>query len=221
LVLFAGLGWLSSQYQPDFVRSVLGDAYVNETMDNIQAGDPLAIYKDDHPGEMFGRIFLNNFFVMLRFFALGLFLSIGTVLAMLQNGVMLGVFHHLFYRYGELDIMVQTVFIHGTIEIATMVMSCTAGLCLGNGILLPGSYTRLRAFRMGARRGLKIAIGLVPFIFIAAALEAFVTRFYQVSTGLNLLIILLSLGLVLGYYVLYPLHLRRQGYGADESAEYA
>ena len=42
-----------------------------------------------------------------------------------------------------------------------------AGLVMGNSILFPGTYPRMESFRRGARRGLKMVIGLVP-IFITA-----------------------------------------------------
>ena len=45
------IGVLSSIYEDSFVRLILGDNYVNETMKNIADGDPKAmIYKADQIG---------------------------------------------------------------------------------------------------------------------------------------------------------------------------
>ena len=56
-VLCTGLGALSAAYDDTFVRSILGDGYVNQTLENIRRGDPLAIYKSEEETAMF-HVFL-------------------------------------------------------------------------------------------------------------------------------------------------------------------
>ena len=41
----AAIGAISTVNDDSFVRLILGDAYVNETLENIDNGDPTAIYK--------------------------------------------------------------------------------------------------------------------------------------------------------------------------------
>ena len=44
-VISATIGALSAANDKTFVRLILGDQYVDMTIDNIQKGDPMAVYK--------------------------------------------------------------------------------------------------------------------------------------------------------------------------------
>jgi len=102
------------------------------------------------------------------------------------------------------------VYIHGTLEISAIVVAGAAGFVMGNGLLFPGSYSRLTAFRQSAKKGLKIVVGLVPVFVGAALLEGFVTRYTQMPIALSLSIIGASLAAVVGYFVVYPALLHRE-----------
>jgi undecaprenyl pyrophosphate phosphatase UppP len=75
---------------------------------------------------------------------------------------------------------------------------------MGNGWLFPGTYSRLASFRRSARRGLKIIVGTVPVFVIAAFIEGFFTRHTEWPDAVRLTVILLSLLLVVGYYIYLP-----------------
>lgn len=67
---FALVGAFSSANEGDFVRSILGDSYVNMTLDNIEKGDPpMAVYKQMGEFNMFLGITINNIRVALMAFA--------------------------------------------------------------------------------------------------------------------------------------------------------
>ena len=106
---------------------------------------------------------------------------------------------------GLLAAALLTVWIHGTLEIAAIVVAGCAGLVIGNSILFPGTYSRGHSFRRGARQGLKIAIGLVPIFVVAGLLEGFVTRYTEMPVWLSLAIIGASLVFAVWYFILYPL----------------
>lgn len=209
-VIFILVGVVSTSNDESFARLVMGDGYINMTIDNIRQGDPMGVYAHSEMFDMFARIFMNNLLVMLRMFAMGLFLSFGTIAMLFFNGIMLGTFHTLLYQYGVLGVSLYTVYIHGAIEIPAMILSAAAGLAMGNSILFPRTYTRMASFQRGAVKGLKIAVGLVPFIFAAAVLESFVTRYYQTSIVLNLIIVFSTLGFMVWYFVLYPFKVYRK-----------
>ncbi|MGJ8737329.1 stage II sporulation protein M, partial [Zobellia laminariae] len=143
-------------------------------------------------------------------FAYGILLGIGTLFVMMQNGIMLGSFQYFFYDKGLLWESVRTIWIHGTIEIAVIIIAGCAGLVLANGILFPGTYTRLESFKRGVQNGLKIMLSTVPFFIIAGFLEGFVTRHTEMPDALAILIILASLALILFYYVIYPKRLNKR-----------
>ena len=54
------IGVVSARYDADFVRLILGDSYVNETLENIKAGNPVAIYKSGSNWGSFIGITFNN-----------------------------------------------------------------------------------------------------------------------------------------------------------------
>ena len=209
------IGALSAANDAGFVRLILGDAYVNMTLDNINRGDPMAVYKTMSQGSMFFMITLNNIKVSFYAFTAGLVFSFGSGLVLLYNGVMLGAFHYLFYEAGLLGQSVRTIWIHGALEISAIVIAGGAGLVIGNSFLFPGTYTRLESFQRGARDGMKIVIGLVPLFVVAGFLEGFVTRYTAMPLWLSLLIIGGSFTFIFWYVGLYPRYLAKQEISHD------
>ncbi|GMN08249.1 stage II sporulation protein M [Croceitalea sp. MTPC5] len=209
-VFFSVVGAFSAANEGDFVRSILGDAYVNMTLENIKNNDPMAVYKQQGKFNMFLGITINNIKVAVFAFAFGVFLGIGTLYIMLRNGIMLGSFQYFFYDKGLLWESVRTIWIHGTIEIAVIIIAGCAGLVLANGILFPGTYTRLESFKRGVKNGLKIMVSTVPFFIVAGFLEGFVTRHTEMPDWLAILIILGSLSLIIYYYIIYPYQLHKR-----------
>ncbi|WP_074407835.1 stage II sporulation protein M [Aquimarina megaterium] len=203
-VLFTTIGAYSSATDGAFVRSILGDAYVNMTLENIANEDPMAVYKQMGETNMFLGITLNNIKVALNCFILGVLFGIGTIYMLMQNFIMLGSFQYFFYEKGLLWESARTIWIHGTIEISVIIIAGCAGLVVGNSILFPKTYTRLTSFVKGIKAGLKIVISTVPFFILAGFLEGFVTRHTEMPDWLAILIISGSLALILFYYVIYP-----------------
>lgn len=206
LVLVFGVlvGIVSQVAQPDFCRIILGDAYVEMTLENIANGTPMAVYDGEPALTMTLGITLNNVGVAFRIFVMGLVSGLLSAVLLLYNGVMLGCFETFFAQHGLLGESMLAVFLHGTLEISAIVVAGAAGLAIGNSWLFPGTYSRFYAFRQGAKRGLKIVVGTVPVFVTAGFIEGFVTRHTEMDDGLRLGFIILSLAFVVGYYVALP-----------------
>jgi len=127
----------------------------------------------------------------------------------------LGSFQYFFYEKGLLWESARTIWIHGTIEISVIIIAGCAGLVLANGILFPGTYTRLESFKQSVKNGLKIMVSTVPFFIIAGFLEGFVTRHTEMPDWLAIFIILASLFLIVFYYIIYPYQIHRKTTHAD------
>ncbi|MFK5879379.1 MAG: stage II sporulation protein M [Flavobacteriaceae bacterium] len=203
-VFFVIVGAYSASVDADFVRLIMGDGYVNMTLENIENGDPMAIYKQANELDMFVGITVNNIKVAMFAFLMGILLSVGTIFVMMRNGVMLGSFLYFFYDKGMLWESSRTIWIHGTIEISVIVIAGCAGIVLGNGILFPKTYTRLESFKRSVKEGLKIMVSTIPFFIVAGFLEGFVTRHTEMPDWLAILIIVLSFSTIIYYYVIYP-----------------
>lgn len=167
-------------------------------------------------GDMFFQITLNNIRVSFVTFIFGLLASLGTGLVLMQNGIMIGSFFHLFFQQGFLSESLLVVFIHGTLELSAITIAGAAGLTLGSGILFPGTYSRSKSFRRSAKEGLKMTTGLLPLFISAGFLESFVTRYTEMPVPLSLLIIGGSLAFILWYFVYYP-HKKRNKVVANTS----
>jgi len=203
------VGALSAAYDDTFVRTILGDAYVNQTLDNIKRGDPMAVYKHGPEAPMFLAITFNNVRVALLTFALGISAGVGTTFIIFRNGLMLGAFQYFFFRQHVLLASLLTIWIHGTLEISSIVLAGGAGYVLARGVLFPGTYARRDSIRLAARESLKLALGVVPLLFIAGFLESFVTRHTEMPVAASLLIIGGSAAFIGWYFWWRPRQLRR------------
>nr|WP_321236857.1 stage II sporulation protein M [uncultured Psychroserpens sp.] len=202
---FVAIGALSAAYDDSFVRLILGDSYVNDTLENIEAGDPVAVYKSGSNWGSFIGITLNNLYVGIQSFIYGVFGGLGTGLVMLYNGIMVGAFQYFFYQEGVLWESVRGIWIHGSMEIFAIVIEAAAGLILGASILFPKTYSRMASFKMGVKNGVKILISTFPFTIAAGFLEGYVTRYSNTMPNwLSVGIILFTLSLISFYYLVYP-----------------
>lgn len=210
-LVYTLIGVVTTHIDPDFPRLVMGDHYVDMTLQNIQNGNPLAVYEDSDQLSMFIRITTNNLQVAFLTFFVGFFFTLGTHLLMFYNGVMLGAFQYFFHTKGLLITSFLGIWIHGAFEISAIVLAAGAGITAGNGLLFPRSYTRLQSLQLSTKRGLKIMLSLVPFIIAAGFLESYVTANYQVLPNWSKwTLIMLSFAIILFFYVFYPIYVARK-----------
>ncbi|MFY0673285.1 MAG: stage II sporulation protein M [Bacteroidia bacterium] len=198
------VGVFTSMQDPEFAKEILGSGYIKVTEENIAAGDPMAIYKDSGEFEMFVRIAFNNLRVAFITFLFGVLSSIGTLVVLIYNGVMVGVFQYFFIERDLFWTSFLTIWTHGTIEIACIIVAGGAGLQLGKGLLFPGTYSRIEAFKMSGKSALVIIAGITPLIIAAAFIEGYQTRHTEINDYIKLGFILFCLAFVLFYFFWYP-----------------
>jgi uncharacterized membrane protein SpoIIM required for sporulation len=203
-VLAGAMGILSAKYDDRFVRLMFGDGYVNMTNENIAKGDPFGVYKQMGELEMFFYIASNNVWVMLLIFASGAFFALGPVFFLLKEGIRIGAFEYYFFSKGLGAQSILVIWIHGTLEILCLVIAGGAGLVLGHGLLFPKTYSRMLAFKNSAKDAMKIALGIVPIILLAAFFESYITRHTGMPLALSISILAGSLGFMVWYVIIYP-----------------
>ncbi len=209
-VVAMAIGVFSSVVDDDFSKMILGQQYVDMTVENIESGDPMAVYKTMNQVDMFLGITWNNVLVAFRTFVFGILLGLGSLFILIYNGIMVGTFQYFFIERGLFMESFLTIWIHGTLEISSVVIAGAAGLVFGKGLLFPGTMTRLQSFQESAVRALKIFIGVVPIFILAGLLESFVTRYTDVPDILRAAIILLSGGFIVYYFVILPFRTGRR-----------
>jgi uncharacterized membrane protein SpoIIM required for sporulation len=225
-VVFVAIGVVSSSTDPnytaDFFNHKVQPGYYDETIARIQKGDPFGVYKDANPFSMFVHIAYNNISVAFKSVVFGVLFGIGTIFLMWSNGLMLGCFQYLFFSQGLGWQSVMVIWIHGTLEISSIVIASCAGLILGFGWLFPGTYTRRESFLKSAKDAMKICVSLVPFFIVAAFFESYITRLMSntfqkdshnigLPVPVSIIILAGSFFLVLWYFVLYPIQLHKKG----------
>ncbi|WP_299836457.1 stage II sporulation protein M [uncultured Tenacibaculum sp.] len=203
--IFFFIGLLSTFNDENFARQILGNGYVDQTLENIEKGDALAVYKGGSTWGSFIGIFNNNLRVGLNMFLSGLFIGIGTGYYIMVNGIMVAVFQAFFYQNNSLLDSLKGIWIHGTYEIFAMVIEAGCGYIIGASILFPGALKRLESFKRGLREAFFIFLSTIPFTFVAAFLEGYVTRLYnKMPTFICVFIILFCLASISYYYLIFP-----------------
>ncbi|OYU80169.1 MAG: hypothetical protein CFE23_10635 [Flavobacterium sp. BFFFF1] len=200
-----GIGVISAMYDDTFTRLILGDEYVNTTLENIKNGDPLAVYKSGSHLGSFIAITMNNLKVGAMCFVYGITCGLMTFYMSSYNAVMIGSFQYFFYQHGVFWQSVRGIWIHGSMEVFGIVIETAAGFILGASILFPKTYSRMNSLKIGFKSSLKIFLATVPFTIAAGFLEGFVTRYSIVMPNwLSVLIILSTLSLISFYFLVYP-----------------
>ncbi|OPX21791.1 MAG: hypothetical protein B1H03_05925 [Planctomycetales bacterium 4484_113] len=127
-------------------------------------------------------IIINNSFLTVFAFLIGILLGYWTLAIMFVNGYMLG-FVTLLYVYTGLTTgrpelawyFAAGVMPHGVLEIPAIVLGATAGVALGVSWIFPGHRMRLQAFQETAREVYHLILAAVLLLIIAGLIEAFVT----------------------------------------------
>ena len=184
------------------------------TLENIESGEPMAVYSMGSQLTSFLGITVNNILVSFMIYVFGVFTSFGTGVHLMNNGVMVGAFVTFFIVRGLFVESILAIMLHGTLELSAIVIAGGAGITLGNGWLFPGTYSRFESFLNAARHSIRILISTLPLFVIAGFIEGFFTRFTHVGDVFRLMVILLSLAFVVFYYVLLPIKRHRDASGA-------
>lgn len=199
------IGVISARFDENFVRLILGDGYVNMTLENIKKGNPVAVYTSGSNWGSFIGITMNNIFVGAKCYFYGIFGGIGTFYIFLQNCIMLGSFQYFFYEQNVFWQSVRGIWIHGSMEIFAIVIETAAGFILGASILFPRTYSRFNSLKIGFKNSFKIFLSTFPFTISAGFLEGFITRYsIDMPNWLSVGIILSTLAIISFYYLIYP-----------------
>lgn len=209
-LIFFGIGFFVSRQDEGVARSFFGDGYVDETLENIEKGNPFGIYESGNPILSWLHLMIHNIRVSLLMFVSGIFAGIPSLYLLAQNAGMVGIFDQFFAAKGLGLQFFLVVFVHGTLELTAIIIAGAAGLVLGKSFLFPGTIRRIDAFKQGAKDGVKIMIGLMPVFGLAAFFEGFITRLYNDVSILTTIITSLSVVFVIWYFIIYPMRLGKK-----------
>jgi uncharacterized membrane protein SpoIIM required for sporulation len=116
-------------------------------------------------------VFTNNITVTAVAFAGGVTAGLATAVALLYNGLLLGVVGGLMTQAGNGTGFVDLVTAHGVLELSCILVAGAAGLSLGWSIVDPGRRTRRASFQREAQAALLLVVGTAPWLVIAGIVE--------------------------------------------------
>ncbi|MBO4806335.1 MAG: stage II sporulation protein M [Paludibacteraceae bacterium] len=192
------------------IVNFLGKGYVDMTLENIKNGRPTDVYNQEACNPMFWQIVYNNIKVTFITYAYGIIPFLGSGYILANNGVMLGEFQSLFFLHGVGLESMLSIWMHGAFEIPAIIIAGAAGITLGKGWVLPGTYSRIEALKKSGLQSIKILLSTTPILTIAAFFESYITRHTEWNDLLRLTIILLLFGFIIFYYVYIPFFMKKK-----------
>jgi uncharacterized membrane protein SpoIIM required for sporulation len=179
-----GVSWAVIQWKPPLVARVLPSETL-EQLDLMYGDRPLEEFdaegEDSEPAGGFGeeRAGMAGFYVQhnvgiaLECFSRGVLLGIGTIYALLYNGIAIGAMTGYVASQGYSERFFSFVVSHGSFELTAIAIAGAGGLILGDALVHPGQRTRLEALRVRGLEAVQIGAGAAVMLVIAALIEAF------------------------------------------------
>ena len=137
----------------------------------LQPGHPWHDMSASQQTAFTSEVFTNNIQVTLVAFAGGMTGGIATALALLYNGLLLGVIGGLMGQAGNGVGFVDLVTAHGVLELSCILVGGAAGLSLGWSIISPGLRTRRVSLQREAVECLLLVVGTAPWLIVAGIVE--------------------------------------------------
>jgi len=147
-------------------------------------------------------VLTNNIGVTAAAFAGGVTGGLATALALLYNGLLLGVIGGVMTQAGNGTGFIDLVTAHGVLELSCILVAGAAGLSLGWSLIDPGLRTRRASLQREGKAALLLVVGTAPWLVVAGIVEG--NRANLAESGLGTVIgVGVGLGVVFWGLVLW------------------
>jgi len=155
----------------------------------------------------------NNIRVAFLAFASGMTGGLLTLWVLVDNGLILGGLTGLTAYYGMGFELWSFVIGHGVLELSVIFMAGGSGLMLGWAMLHPGLLRRRDALIAAARDAVSLLLGAVPLLFVAGAIEGFLSPAENIAWPVKWAVGI-GTGLLLYSYLFFAGHEPKKRYPA-------
>ena len=185
LLLLGGIyGYFGARHDPEWgmERMPAGDVRIpyadrTELRDSLRRGrDPDRPVESGEKALFASFLWEHNTKVALVCFFSGLLAAIPTVLLLLHNGLLLGVFSATFHAHGLAYEWWAWILPHGITEFLAVILLSGGGLYIGRQILAPGHRTRRQALREARLPAIQLVLYAFPMLLCAALIESYVRQ---------------------------------------------
>jgi len=163
---------------PDLSRQLVGAEMMSraeEAAEKEAAGHGYVEVSDAMMPMMSSQIISNNVQVTFAAFAGGILAGLGTILALVFNGVSLGAAAGVFANHGQSLHLWTFVVGHGAIELTAICIAGGAGLWMGSALLLPGRRTRGEVLVQRGSEAVSLIGGTTMMLIVAGMIEGFIS----------------------------------------------
>jgi uncharacterized RDD family membrane protein YckC/uncharacterized membrane protein SpoIIM required for sporulation len=185
------ISWVAVVRDPDVAKQFLPQSMLDRASNGVERSRKHEGYIPDF-GELrplaATGIMTNNINVTYLAFAGGIIGGLGTVAALVYNGIQFGGVLGLYQHYGILPLIFAFVAPHGVLELSAISIAGGGGLLIASALLLPGAMTRREALVIRGRRAIRLIAASTLLLVIAGTLEGFVSPIPWWSLNQKLLI---------------------------------
>lgn len=186
LIFLAGAiaGGLLTLSRPEFMRTYLGPHMV-ETIERHEMWTDSVVSIKPAASSF---IMTNNMSVTFIIFALGITAGVGTILQLINNGVMLGVIVTACWLAGMNLPLWSFVAPHGVLELPAIFIGAGGGLRIAQGLLFPGLLSRADSLAKAGGEAIRLLLGTVPVLIVAGCIEGFISPSLNIPWQLKFLL---------------------------------
>lgn len=164
LITGFGIGFVLSAAEPEFGEGLI------KLFEDMIAGQIM----NEDPPMLALQLFLNNLEACIVIFIGGAFMGIISVMILGFNGIIIGAVLEIVRKESSDIVLLASIVPHGIFELPAVIASGALGLMLGRAVkneMAGGSDAAPEAWNLG-----RIFVRyIIPFIAIAAVIEAFIT----------------------------------------------
>ncbi len=199
----AAIGYVAVVTHPALAPQLVGTAMVDRAEQGVEwarRGEGyIPDFKERRP-LVASFVARNNIQVSIIAFAGGLLVGLGTMAALVFNGIEFGAVLGLYRSKGILSLILAFVAPHGVLEMSAITIAGAGGLLLASAIVLPGATTRREALIARGRRAITLLAGTALLLLVAGALEGLVSPIPWWTLGQKLAVSALT-AVLLALYV--------------------